>query len=479
MSRGGMSTRSNRKAAFRGLYTFICLVMITGLARISFSSAADIAPSVTSISFWEFTGHAAELVQSLVDEFNQTIGRSKGIHIELTNHGRNFQHMFEMAMDRGTLPDIFPNREPFVRKLISQNRLLPINSLPGGNRLLKKYDIGQLDVGIHYNGSDVFAVPRTVTTYRLIYNRELFVRAGIVDRNGNPTPPKTWDELRSYAKRISNIESGKTFGIIFPMKGSSVGEYGFFWEYKVVRPFSSSFGKIYFDNAKGRYDFMIYKPVLELVRALKRDGSIFPGEKAISDDSARIRFGRKGNVGLYIAASWDVGVLTDQYPALIDWDVADMPVRDPVRRKKTVIISDYGYAISKRAAKKDLAKVAEVYRYLNGKHWQTRFYEEAKFHPANPVVYRKATPPRQKGWTGFSDPNNIVSLPFPDNVIRVKGPKWYQVFQMIYDGRLEIGDALERLNESYNEALSIAVKEGIVDLRDYVRSTANVRTVPK
>ena len=436
------------------------------VANVSAPADESRAEPKTEISFWEFSGHAAGVVRDLVGEFNRTIGEKEGIEVMLTNHGRNFLHSFEMAMDKNDLPDIFPNREPFVRELIASDRLQAIDELPGGKAFLSSYDPSQLQPDIHTKNGHVFAVPRTVVTFKLIYNRTLFKQAGIVDRNGEPVPPKTWEAFRDAAKRISEIDPGKTFGVIFPMKGSSQGEYGFFWEYKVIRPTSSSFGKLYFDPKTGTYDFTFYKPLLELICAIRDDGSVFPGEKVISDDSARIRFGQKGNIGMYIAASWDVGVLTEQYPATVDWAVADIPLLNPFKRYKTISIVDYGYAMSRAAAEKHPEKILTVYRYINGLYWQKRHFEEGMFHPSLPQVYNIAKKPKVRGWEGFSD-RNVTSIPSPDHVIKIKGPKWYQVFQMIYDGRMKIDPALERLTRSYNEALKRAVQAGDVNLSDY------------
>ncbi len=433
---------------------------------ISPADESAITPNTTKITLWEFSGHSAVLIKELTDEFNLTIGKKHGIEIELTNHGRNYHHNFEMALDNNALPDIFPSRDPFIQKLLSTDRVAAIDTLPGGSIFLQKFNKSSLQIDIHKKNNHVFALPRMVVTFKLIYNKELFVKAGIVDKNGEALPPKTWEQFRDAAKRISAIDPGKTYGVIFPMKGSSQGEYGFFWELKVVRPTSSSFGKLYFDNNRGEYDFSFYKPLLEFMRLLREEGSVFPGEKVISDDSARIRFGRRGNIGMYIAASWDVGVLNTQYPATIDWGVADIPVMLPNNRYQTISITDYGYTVSKAAAEKFPEKVMTVYRYINGPYWQKRFFEEGMFHPSLTEVYKIAQKPTIRGWNEFTD-HNVISLPVPDNVIKIKGPKWYQVFQMIYDGHLEIDSALSNLTKSYNDALQRAIQEGVVNLADY------------
>jgi len=56
-----------------------------------------------------------------------------------------------------------------------------------------------------YKGK-TYGIPNWVDCRALIYNKDLFRRAGLVDERGEPTPPKTWDELRSYAKKLTQFD---------------------------------------------------------------------------------------------------------------------------------------------------------------------------------------------------------------------------------------------------------------------------------
>ncbi|MFC4597040.1 ABC transporter substrate-binding protein [Cohnella hongkongensis] len=58
----------------------------------------------------------------------------------------------------------------------------------------------------------IYGYPTELTAYALNYNKRLFEEAGIA------APPKTWDELLDYAKRLTKIENGQIvqqgFGVI-------------------------------------------------------------------------------------------------------------------------------------------------------------------------------------------------------------------------------------------------------------------------
>ncbi|MBR6849880.1 MAG: extracellular solute-binding protein, partial [Lachnospiraceae bacterium] len=67
-----------------------------------------------------------------------------------------------------------------------------------------------------YNGK-TYTVPITAGPQGLLYNKDLFKAAGLVDENGEPTPPETFDELVEYAKILTDVGK-KQYGIILPLK---------------------------------------------------------------------------------------------------------------------------------------------------------------------------------------------------------------------------------------------------------------------
>lgn len=49
----------------------------------------------------------------------------------------------------------------------------------------------------------LFGIPGTNDARALYYNKDLLVRAGLVDAQGQAKPPATWEELRDYARRLT------------------------------------------------------------------------------------------------------------------------------------------------------------------------------------------------------------------------------------------------------------------------------------
>lgn len=57
----------------------------------------------------------------------------------------------------------------------------------------------------NYNGRP-YGIPNSVDDRALFYRRDLFRRAGIVDAAGEPTPPRNWEQLREYARRLTEYD---------------------------------------------------------------------------------------------------------------------------------------------------------------------------------------------------------------------------------------------------------------------------------
>ncbi|MCL5269418.1 MAG: extracellular solute-binding protein [bacterium] len=48
----------------------------------------------------------------------------------------------------------------------------------------------------------------------LMYNKDMFRRAGLVDARGEPAPPRTWEQLRDYAKRLTQYDENGNIKVL-------------------------------------------------------------------------------------------------------------------------------------------------------------------------------------------------------------------------------------------------------------------------
>ena len=198
----------------------------------------------------------------------------------------------------------------------------------------------------------------------LIYNKDLFRKAGLVDKNGEPTPPKTLAQMREYAKILTDKEKN-IYGYSYPMNFSLT--------YSVLFPFLTS-ARIRYDAQSNTADESEFKPILQTLLDMKEDGSLFPGVEKLDNDTSRMYFA-EGKIGMMAGISWDVAVLTTQFVADCDWAVAPFPTLAGVSRYSAWYDISGSYSISKNAKKIDDEKIMAVYEFMYSRDTRMTLYE--------------------------------------------------------------------------------------------------------
>ena len=422
---------------------------------------------VDTVSIWTGEGHTKDLMTTKVEEFNNTTGKEKGIKIDYRVYGSDYKKVLDLAIQSGQSPDLFllvSGKSPYI----TAGDIIPFEELAGSADFLKPYKSYLFEPDNIYQGK-TYLLPYALTTVKLVYNKDLFKKAGIVDKSGNPTPPKTWDEVAKYAKMISDKGAGKEFGFGLPMK------WGGFWPWYIQQMFTSSVGHMFYDISKGKYDFTSYKPAMEWLLKIKQDNSYFPGPEGLDNDPARAQFS-EGKIGMMASASWDVGVYHDQFPAKIDWGVTDVPVLNPQVRYKEFAASTLGLAVGKKAKSIEASKVLEVLKWYHSDTMLANMYEESKYIPYKPEIVKLAKKePVKKGWKEFA--NVSVSAPArsgPDEFLKVEGDNFKAVMEKIWFGKVSIDEGLADLDKRYNAAKDKAVSESKFDPKIYIDPNYNI-----
>jgi len=64
-----------------------------------------------------------------------------------------------------------------------------------------------LDDGVINNSQ--YVIPVISEVYAININKKMFKEAGLVDKDGNPLEPKTWEDVYNFAKKLHKVENGK------------------------------------------------------------------------------------------------------------------------------------------------------------------------------------------------------------------------------------------------------------------------------
>ena len=166
----------------------------------------------THVRYW-FVSGPDEQIPYRVTQFNKT---HKDIVIDATPIPWN-EHEKKVltAILSGDPPDVVSLVAP-VQQWATRMALIPLNNLIKKDNFDSTYTFPALWREVNYEGY-VFALPTHTASYAFFYNKKLFREAGL-DPN---KPPKTWDQVREYSKRLTKMENGnyKQIGFI-PIYGN-------------------------------------------------------------------------------------------------------------------------------------------------------------------------------------------------------------------------------------------------------------------
>ncbi len=442
----------------KGLACLLSVVLLISLLLTGCNGGKSVDNGdVKVVTIWSGEGHSKAVYTKLINEWNETVGKEKKIKInyEVKDNATLAQNI-SLALQNNQEPEMFAGGN--MLEMAEKDQILPINELPNGQELIDKYK-ENFRKNVNYVGDKVYCLPYKATTNGLIYNKEMFRAAGLVDENGEPTPPKTYDELREYAKKLTN-PAKKEYGIILPLK------WGNYWG-DIVSTNMSSFGYETYNPVKDKYDLTTLEPIINTYLGMKKDGSVYPGAEGLDNDPARAQFA-KGGIGMKFAYSFDVGVLNDQFPAEIEWGVAPQPVFNENERYKQGM--DYGrtYYISKRA--KDtvgLEAIETVLRFFLSDEFVRTTYSAGIDLPIDwSVVSDIPTDKLPDGWSEFAQLTEISRLIAPGpktSATVISGvPSIREYFLSdiwTLSGKESVAAALKRYTKMYNEAVDVYCKE--------------------
>ena len=399
-----------------------------------------------NIRVWSDNAHEKDLRLRQIEEFNSTIGKDLGIEIEYTVYGSHYQDAIKAAALSGDAPELFRPTSNFLTSFVNSGYMVPINKLPGGQELVSKYE-GSLVNNQHIFDGDVYTLPYNLTTYKLIINNDLFNKAGIEE------PPRTWEEVREYAAKITKVGNGKAYGWILGLQSDwMISSY-------LIRPNGTNVGHTGFNYRTMQFEFSSFAPVIDTVKGMIEDGSVFPGYGGLDADAARAQFA-EGRVGMIPGASFDISVYNDQFPASCNWSVVPIPAFS----EEGSLYKEYADATSLLgvgiAALDKPEKSLEVLKFFYSDENAAQMYEHSLYIPFRQEAIDLAKGiPVQVGFADFANiPSKVIMLPTPENQVMVEGSAYRKTISDFFAGVYEDMDArtmLEDLDRRYNNALNL------------------------
>ncbi|MDR0463856.1 MAG: ABC transporter substrate-binding protein [Treponema sp.] len=419
---------------------------------------------VTTITVWSNDAHDKAEMDLLVAQFNATTGAQKGIRVEYSVYGADWNTAINMALETDRAPDMFKAGFANYENFQAMGRFLPWTDIPGIQDILEK------QAPYHRNLSSTFGgVPYGVVVYGNIpgfhYNKALLRQAGF------SAPPKTWAELEQMSIAISRLASD-VYGIGIPLLWAPD-----FCHWVTEYAATNSIGHMYWNFTTGTYNFAAFTEYFEMLSRIREAGAVFPGMESLTDDQLRAQFAA-GKVGFIWGASWNVGVLYDQFPFQPSdgWDFAPFPVKDVNNQFRVPFSASAAFHVSSQVRNNPtkLAGIGDVIRLFIGDDTQRLMFTTGKRFPIRTDITSSAAPAVRPQWTsiGNSSPLGFATMPSaPHNLLAVEGPDRAAVIGQILTGQIPtsgIRAALTDLDTRMNAAFNQAVQRGQLVRTNYI-----------
>lgn len=185
----------------------IVLIFVIGFVIKGASDGDSVYETKATLDFWG-VGDRTSAYQTALNRFKE-LYPNVTISYRMFDNVDDYESALLNALAAGEGPDIFViMNDDLPRKA---NKIFPLPS--------SKYSVGSLRADFpdiveddFVSGGNIYALPVSIDTLALIYNRDLFNEAAVV------FPPSTWDEFQKAASKLTEFGEG---GII--RSGAAIG----------------------------------------------------------------------------------------------------------------------------------------------------------------------------------------------------------------------------------------------------------------
>ncbi|OKH21349.1 ABC transporter substrate-binding protein [Hydrococcus rivularis NIES-593] len=298
--------------------------------------------TTVTLSGWQSNPTERHLIEQVLKDFE-----AKHPHIKIDFEIITDQYMdvIKTRLIGDAAPDVFYLEAFEAPLLMSYGVLEPLDSYITAEFDLADFEPSLLEA-FRYKGQ-LYGLPKDFSTLALFYNKQFFSQANL------KTPPKTWQQLRKYSKKLTVDLNGDR----------RKDRYGLGITPELARQYflMKAFGGELI-NRKDYASFATKKSVKglkKIVEQYQKDRTAAqPSDVGASSDSEM--FGQ-GKAAMVVDGNWAIPYLKETFPNL-EFATAEVP---SINGKKSTMAYTVAYVMNKKAKHKDAAW--KLISYLTGK----------------------------------------------------------------------------------------------------------------
>jgi len=187
------------------LIIYVVLVLLATQSLAALGQTETQRDAVTTITWWHSnSGLAGKAAETLVDDFNNTVGKEKNIQVQAVYQGKANDVLTKakaiwQSSDTSDLPDLVQLDGSAVLDIRDNPNLIAMEDLAKADG----YDLSQImeaaRLSITYK-QKMIAMPFNSSTILLYYNKTAFDELGIT------APPRTLDDLAEVATKLKKTD---------------------------------------------------------------------------------------------------------------------------------------------------------------------------------------------------------------------------------------------------------------------------------
>ena len=213
-----------KKKKMKKLISFLAVVLLAvsfafaggSAEQATTSESSDVVTTISNpitIEFWHsFSGDVQlPVIEGLVKEFNDTVGKEKGITVVPVAQGSGPQLYSKVigAIKAGDVPAVAMTKviynEDYVTADASVDLTPYINDSEVGITDFDDFFPAFQEESMGYSKEGIYSLPLAKNVDVVYYNADFFAENGLV-------PPRTWDELEVVAQKIYDLTGRAAFG---------------------------------------------------------------------------------------------------------------------------------------------------------------------------------------------------------------------------------------------------------------------------
>jgi multiple sugar transport system substrate-binding protein len=298
--------------------------------------------TTVTLSGWQSNPTERELLERVLKKFEAEYPDIK-VKFEVINE--RYMDVIKTRLIGDAAPDVF-YLDSFEAPLLMSHEVLE----PLDNYITDEFDLADFQPlllkAFKYKGK-VYGLPKDFSTLALFYNKQFFREVNLIE------PPKNWQQLREYARRLTSDLNND----------GRIERYGLGFTAELARHYFliKAFGGQLI-NRRGYANFATKKSLKGLqylIEMYQKDKTIAqPSDVGASSDSEM--FGQ-GKAAMVIEGPWSIPYLKETF-SKIEFTTTGVPI---MNQKKGTMLYTAAYVMNQKSKNKEAAW--KLISYLSGK----------------------------------------------------------------------------------------------------------------